>query len=86
MNLLARLFEEHKFVRRTILVWACWLITLAVMRATEPEVLPILSGPAATVVVAVIGILATVITFYMWSRNAEDLLVKGGVNTDAEQP
>jgi hypothetical protein len=67
-----RLFNVHKFVRRVTLAWACWLITIVVLRVTEPEVLEHVDGGVATVVTAVIGILATVIGFYQWSRSKEE--------------
>lgn len=67
-----RLFNVHKFVRRATLAWACWLITVVVLRVTEPEVLEHVDAGVATVVTAVIGILATVIGFYQWSRSRED--------------
>ena len=67
-----RLFNEHKLVRRLTLMWACWLITVVVLRVTEPEVLEHVDAAVATVVTAVIGLLATVIAFYQWSRNKED--------------
>lgn len=72
MNWLEKLFERHKFVRRATLAWACWLITITVLRVTEPETLPLLTNAVAVAVTAVIGILATVVGFYIWSRDNED--------------
>lgn len=72
MTWIDRLWNEHKFARRAVLVWACWLITVVVLRVTKPEVLGHISAPVASVVAAVIGILATVIAFYQWSRQNED--------------
>jgi len=71
MARIKNLFEVHKLVRRLTLVWAMWLITVVVLRVTQPEVLANVTGPVATVVTAVIGILATVITFYQWSRQQD---------------
>ncbi len=72
MHLTHRLFNEHKLTRRLTLLWACWLITVVVLRVTDPSVLEIINGPVATVVSAVIGILATVIAFYQWGRQKDD--------------
>lgn len=66
------LFEKHKLARRLTLAWACWLITVVVLRVTEPAVLSEVNGSVATIVTAVIGILATVIAFYQWSRSKDD--------------
>lgn len=72
MNILERLFEKHKFVRRAIVVWACWLITIVMLRVTEPGSLPYLSASVAAVVATIVGVLATVLGFYQWSRDTED--------------
>lgn len=67
------LFEEHKLARRLALFWSMWLITVVVLRTTVPEVLIALGGAAAaTIVGAVVGILATVLGFYLKSRERED--------------
>jgi small neutral amino acid transporter SnatA (MarC family) len=67
-----RLFNKHKMVRRLIIFWVCWIITVTVLRVTEAEVITKISAAGATVVTAVIGLLATVIAFYQWSRNKDD--------------
>lgn len=72
MRWLSSLFEKHKFARRATLVWACWLITVVVLRVTEKEVIIGLSASGVTVVTGVIGILATVIGFYQWHRSRDD--------------
>lgn len=71
-DLIESLFERHKLVRRLALGWACWLITVVVLRVTEVEALSLVTGAVATVVTAVIGILATVIAFYQWSRQKDE--------------
>lgn len=81
MGRLGNLFEVHKLVRRLTLVWAAWLITVVVLRVTQPEVLANISGPVATVVTAVIGLLATVIAFYQWSRQ-QDKKEDASISTD----
>lgn len=76
MNVIGRffvaLFEEYKFARRASLAWACWLITVVVLRVTEAPIITEMSTSGATIVTAVIGILATVIGFYQWSRKKDD--------------
>lgn len=81
MGRIRNLFEVHKLVRRLTLVWAAWLITVVVLRVTQPEVLANVSGPVATVVTAVIGLLATVIAFYQWSRQ-QDKKEDASISTD----
>lgn len=49
-------------MRRLVLVWACSLITYAVIRTFEN--LPEVTAPVTSALVAVIGILATVIGLY----------------------
>jgi len=67
-----RLFNKYLLVRRLTLAWAVWLITVVVLRVTEPAVLEKVSAPVASVVAGVIGILATVIAFYQYHRGKED--------------
>ena len=71
MKWLTSLVEEHKLFRRATLAWACWLITVVVLRVTEPHTLEHVNGAVATVVTGVIGILATVIGFYQHHRHGE---------------
>lgn len=67
-----RIFNHHKAVRRLTLVWACWLITVVVLRVTREDLLTELNGYVISIVTAVIGILSTVIGFYQWSRRRDD--------------
>lgn len=67
-----RLFNRHRLVRRLALLWACWLITVTVMRVTAIEALPLVTAPVASVVAAVIGLLSVVIGLYQWSRHKDD--------------
>lgn len=69
--MMIKLINDHKLIRRVTLAWACWLITVVVLRVTQPEVLEKVNSSMATIVVAVIGILATVIAFYQWSRHKD---------------
>lgn len=63
------LFEDYKFARRFALFWAIWLITYSVLRFFERT--QVIDTPHATVIVAIIGILATVIGFYQWHRQGD---------------
>ena len=70
--MIKKFFEEYKGARRLSLFWAIWLITVVVLRVTDPEIITNISAAGATVVSAVIGILATVIAFYQWHRLHDD--------------
>lgn len=72
MSALDRFFNQHKGMRRLLLVWVCWLITVVVLRVTDIEALPHVTGPVATVVTAVLGLLTVVIGLYQTTRAKED--------------
>jgi len=55
-------------VRRLTLVWAVWLITMVVFWFMGEDTI---NAAQATVVTAIIGILATVIAFYQHQRGRE---------------
>ena len=57
-------FRKHRFFQRITLIWACVIITVVVLRVTEPDVISAIGGGGATIVTGIIGILATVIAFY----------------------
>jgi hypothetical protein len=71
MRLLNDLFEKHKFVRRTCVLWAAWLITVVTLRVTEPEALPHINNATAVIVTAVIGLLTLVLKVYFDGRVKE---------------
>jgi len=59
---------KRHVVRRLVLIWACVLITIVVLRVTDPDVMQAIGGAAvATIVTGVIGILATVLTLWRGS-------------------
>lgn len=70
LKLLSAAAEEHKLFRRLTLVWAAWLITWVTFRVfgRPYEV----TGHTATALGIIVGILATAIGFYKWSRHTED--------------
>ena len=65
-----RLFNEHKLVRRGLVIWAVWIITWVVV--TVFKQLSLITTPVATFGGVVIGMLATVLAFYQWSRDKDD--------------
>lgn len=69
---LTRLFEDHKLARRGMLVWVLWVMTGVIYRGTQPEVLASMTQPASVFLVAVVGILTTVVGFYVKGRERED--------------
>jgi len=66
---LHRLFEEYKLVRRIIVFWAIITIswTTFVMFSNPVAI----TDAAAEAYLANIGLLATVIAFYQWSRGRD---------------
>jgi hypothetical protein len=69
---LDRQINGNRLFRRGVLLWACWLVTVVSLRATDAEVLKTATGAAGVMVTAIIGILATVIGFYQWHRQQDD--------------
>lgn len=61
--------DKYKIVRRVALIWAMVIITLTILEVYKH--LEKLTTADATVLVAIIGILATVIGFYQHSRFKE---------------
>jgi len=63
--------HRHRVFRRLLLIWAPVIITIVVLRVTEPEVITQIGTAGATVITAVIGILATVTAFFR-NRSNDD--------------
>ena len=66
------LFEDYKLARRGLLVWAMWELSGVLSVATQPEVLKDMNQPASLFLLGVIGILTTVLGFYVKGRERED--------------
>jgi len=66
LQLLDSYFNKHKGARRTLLLWAVLLITWTVIKVVN--LVTVVDGHAVTLAGLVIGLLATVIAFYQWSR------------------
>ena len=69
MSFFDRLFNQYKLVRRLLMLWAVLLITYVVVRVFDDIIL--ISAATVSALGVVVGILASVISFYMWSRNEE---------------
>jgi len=65
------LFEEHKLVRRFLVFWAVALISLLVFKLYS--VISTITPPVAAVVGSIVGILSTVLVFYINSRKLDDV-------------
>ena len=63
------LFEDHKLVRRVLVGWAIWLITLVVLRFVE--IMTQLDTATVSGVGTIVGILSTVLVFYIRSRELD---------------
>ena len=63
------LFTRHKFVRRVIVLWALWLITVVVLRFVE--LATSIDTATVTGVGTIVGILSTVLGFYIKSRELD---------------
>lgn len=67
---LESLFEDHKLVRRLLIVWAAVLITWVTVRVFTD--LSAITTAAVSAFGLVVGILATVIGHYQWARQRDD--------------
>lgn len=72
MGWLKRLFEEHKFARRSSLYIAWGLIGYATLQVYEPEIMAATNASPQAIYATTVGLMATVIGFYQWSRNKDD--------------
>jgi hypothetical protein len=62
-----RLFNQYKFVRRLIIFWALFLVSIVTYR-----VFWFTEGELTNEYLAVVGLVATAIALYKWSRERED--------------
>lgn len=64
------LFEDHKFMRRSLVYWCMTLITLATYAVfKEPEKI---TAASATAISTITGLLTVVIGFYLKSRELDE--------------
>jgi len=71
-NWIDRMFNQHKLVRRVLVLWAPSLITVVTLVLFVFGDWTKITGPVAIAYGSVTALLATVIGLYMWSRNKED--------------
>ena len=64
------LFEEHKLVRRLMVLWAIILITIIVLATFDD--LSLVTASVAAALASVVGMLSVVIGFYIQSRKLDD--------------
>lgn len=69
--MIRELFEEYKLARRLSLFWCLSLLTYVVLRVMDPEVMPLITTPVSSVVIAIIGLCATVTAFYERHRSQD---------------
>jgi hypothetical protein len=64
------LFEQHRFVRRTLVVWCMCIITFVTLRLFADVTL--ISAAASAAYATLVGILGVVLGFYQWMRDKDD--------------
>lgn len=70
MRWISDLFEKHKLVRRALLVWICWLITVIVLWVLgNPAAV---TDPVSRFFIAVVGLFTVVAGLYQYLRGRED--------------
>ena len=70
LNWCDRQINENKLVRRGIVVWAGWLITIITLDVFSD--LTLINAAVVSGFGLVVGILSTVLAFYINSRSIED--------------
>ena len=63
------LFEQHRFVRRTLVFWAMWMITFVTIQMFTD--ISLISNAAAAAYATLVGILGVVLGFYQWMREKD---------------
>ena len=67
-----KFFNEHKGVRRLILLWVVLLISYATFQIFQPEAIKGMTGGAAAAYATVVGLATTAIALYKWNRGKDD--------------
>lgn len=61
--------RKHRLIPRLTMIWGPAIITIVLLRVTEPDAIATIGGTGmATIVTGTIGILATVIALYLNRR------------------
>lgn len=63
------LFETHKLVRRVLVGWSLWLITLVILKFVS--LMTAIDTATVSGVGTIVGILSTVLVFYIRSRELD---------------
>ena len=70
LELMDRLFNKHKLVRRLLVVWAICLITWVTVRVFSD--LTLITSAVNAALGMITAILTTVIAHYQWSRGRDN--------------
>lgn len=57
------LLDKYSILLSLMIIWSMGLLTVVVLRVTDPEIIPVLNMAAATIVGAIVGIPAAVFGF-----------------------
>jgi len=58
--------KRHRLIPRLVMIWGPVIITIVLLRVTEPDAIQAIGGAGmATIVTGTIGILATAIALYL---------------------
>ncbi|MDF0750296.1 hypothetical protein NLU14_08640 [Marinobacter sp. 71-i] len=58
--------RKHRLIPRLVMIWGPVIITIVLLRVTEPDAIQAIGGAGmATIVTGTIGILATAIALYL---------------------
>lgn len=68
------LANRQMLFRRMVLVWAMTVITYVIFIVADHQLLIQIGAAGATVVTGIIGILTTVVGFYQWHRQQDDVI------------
>ena len=69
-----KLLNKQRFFRRLVLVWSIVITSYTVWFVLDKPFLQSVGTPGASIVLGIIGIFATVISFYQWHRQSDDKL------------
>ena len=69
-----KLLNKQRFFRRLVLVWSIVIISYTVWFVLDKPFLQSVGTAGASIVLGIIGIFATVISFYQWHRQLDDKL------------
>lgn len=68
------LINKQRFFRRLVLVWSIVITSYTVWFVLDKPFLQSVGTAGASIVLGIIGIFATVISFYQWHRQSDDKL------------